>query len=215
MESYKRLLDFNARWAAERVAEAPDFFTRLAEEQQPEYLWIGCSDARVPAETITGCPPGDLFVHRNVANMVIHTDLNMSAVLHFAIDQLRVDHVIVCGHYGCGGVKAAMTRRSYGGVVNKWLRRLKEVYAQHAPSLESIRDEGMRARRLVELNVVQQVRDLAKAHVVQTAWRREGRPWLHGWVYDMETGKLSELTLLRPGDLEDDVFTYEPDDQDE
>jgi carbonic anhydrase len=212
MESYKRLLAYNQTWAAERVAERPDFFTRLEGAQRPDYLWIGCSDARVPAETITGCPPGDLFVHRNVANLVLHTDLNLAAVLHFAIDVLEVPHVIVCGHYGCGGVDAAMSRRSYGGVVNKWLRKVKEVYHQHAPSLEAIPDPTHRARRLVELNVIQQVKDLARTSVVQSCWRREGRPWLHGWVYDMRAGRLSELCLLRPEDLADDVFRFENED---
>jgi len=211
MESYKRLLAFNDRWAAERVAERPDYFSRLAGAHRPEYLWIGCSDARVPAETITGCEPGDLFVHRNVANLVVHTDVNLGAVLHFALDVLEVPHVIVCGHYGCGGVKAAMERRSYGDVVNKWLRKVKEVHHQHTPSLEAIQDRDLRARRLVELNVVQQVKELARNSVVQAIWRREGRPWLHGWVYDMETGRISELVLLRPEDLPDDVFRFEDD----
>jgi len=209
MESYKRLLAYNERWAAERVAERPDYFARLTGAQQPEYLWIGCSDARVPAETITGCHPGDLFVHRNVANLVHPTDLNVGAMLHYAMEVLRVPHVIVCGHYGCGGVAAAMSRRSYGGVVNKWLRRVKEVYERHLPSLEAIRDEGLRERRLVELNVVQQVKELSRTSVVQGRWRREGMPWLHGWVYDMGSGRISELVLTRPEDVPDDVFRFE------
>lgn len=209
METYKRLLDFNRRWVKERVAERADYFTRLRDEQHPEYMWIGCSDSRVPAETVTGCEPGELFVHRNVANMVVHTDLNMLSVLHFAVDELKVNHVIICGHYGCGGVKAAMTRKSYGLVVNKWLRNVKDVYHAHAPSLEMIRDEEQRLRRLVELNVIQQVQDLAKTSVIQEAWHSGGRPWLHGWVYDIHTGRLAELTLVKPQDLPDDIFRYD------
>ncbi|MGC3998898.1 MAG: carbonic anhydrase [Anaeromyxobacter sp.] len=209
MDSYRRLLTENRRWVEARLGERPDYFTRLTSAQRPDYLWIGCSDSRVPAETVTGCQPGELFVHRNIANVVVHTDLNLFSVLHFAVDELKVNHVIVCGHYGCGGVKAAMSHHSYGLIIDKWLRDVKEVYAQHAPSLEAIPDPELRARRLVELNVVQQVRDVAKTAVIQSAWKREQRPWLHGWVYDMDTGLLKELTLLKPEDLPDDIFRYD------
>lgn len=209
MDGYNKLLEYNRRWVKEQLTERADYFTRLEHEQSPEFMWIGCSDSRVPAETVTGCQPGDLFVHRNVANMVVHTDLNMLSVLHYAVDELRVNHVIVCGHYGCGGVKAAMSRKSFGLVVNKWLRNVKDVYHAHAPSLEAIRDPELRLRRLVELNVVQQVQDLAKTSVIQESWQRHGRPWLHGWVYDVQTGKLAELTVVKPEDLPDDIFRYE------
>jgi len=209
MESYKRLLEHNERWVKDRLAERVDYFTRHEEGQRPEYLWIGCSDSRVPAETITGCEPGELFVHRNVANLVLHTDLNAMSVLHFAVEVLKVEHVIVCGHSGCGGVKAALSRKSYGLVVDKWLRKVKDVHQQHLPSLTAIRDPELRLQRMVELNVVQQVTDLAHTSVIQQSWKDHGRPWLHGWVYDMATGKLAELTRLGPEDLADDIYRFE------
>ncbi len=209
MHGYRRLLDHNARWVKERLAERADYFTRHEGGQRPEFLWIGCSDSRVPAETITGCEPGELFVHRNVANLVVHTDLNLMSVLHFAVEQLQVQHVIVCGHYGCGGVRAAMTRRTYGLVVDKWLRKVKDVFQQHQPSLGAIRDPEQRLRRLVELNVVQQVTDLAHTSVIQQAWRDRAAPLLHGWTYDMGTGQLNPLTRLEPKDLADDIYRFD------
>ena len=212
MDAYKKLLGYNERWVAQRLHERPDYFLRM-KEQRPEYMWIGCSDSRVPAETVTGCQPGDLFVHRNVANLVVHTDLNLLSVLHYAIDELGVQHVIVCGHYGCGGVKAAMTRKSYGLVVNKWLRNVKDVWSQNEKELVALPEGEERFRRLVELNVIHQVRDLAHTSVVQQAWRRRKAPWLHGWVYDVRTGKLAELCLRKPEDLEDDIYRYDFDDE--
>jgi carbonic anhydrase len=210
MDGYKRLLDFNQRWVAERLAERPDYFTRLQDNQDPEYVWIGCSDSRVPAETVTGCQPGDLFVHRNVANQVVHTDLNMLTVLFYAVERLRVRHIIVCGHYGCGGVKAAMSRHDFG-LINRWLQNIKDCAERNQAELAALPDEEARSRRLVELNVIEQVDHLAKTSVIQGAWKREGRPWLHGWVYDMHAGRLNELVLRTSSDLPHPVHRFELD----
>jgi carbonic anhydrase len=213
MSGSDRLLDYNERWVAERLGERPDYFTRLQDDQDPEYVWIGCSDSRVPAETVTGCQPGDLFVHRNVANQVVHTDLNLLTVISFAVERLlRVKHIIVCGHYGCGGVEAALARTDFG-LINRWLQNVKDCAERHQPELDALPDRGARARRLVELNVVEQVDHLAKTSVVQRAWKLEGRPWLHGWVYDMEAGRLKELVVRTAGDLPHLASRYDLDDE--
>jgi carbonic anhydrase len=208
MESYRKLLDYNERWVAERLRLDPDYFSRLKDEQNPEYVWIGCSDSRVPAEVVTGCEPGDLFVHRNVANLVVYTDLNLLTVLNYAVTQLRVKHVIVCGHYGCGGVKAAMSQTSQGPL-NRWLRSIKDVYQKHEPELLALGDFDARFRRLVELNVIAQVNDLAKMSLIQKAWAEEQRPSLHGWVYDLRTGRLKELTTLTHEHKVDPIHRYD------
>ena len=207
MNGYRRLLDYNERWVAERLAERPDYFARLNASQDPEYAWIGCSDSRVPAETVTGCQPGDLFVHRNVANQVVHTDLNMLTVIFYAVERLRVRHIIVCGHYGCGGVEAAVSGHDFG-LINRWLQNIKDCAERHQPELSALPDEEARSRRLVELNVVEQVEHLTKTSLIQRAWRREGRPWLHGWVYDMRAGRLKELVLRTSSDLPHPVHRY-------
>ena len=209
MDGYKRLLASNQRWVAERMGAQPDYFARLNENQDPEYVWIGCSDSRVPAETVTGCQPGELFVHRNVANQVVHTDLNMLTVIFYAVQALRVRHIIVCGHYGCGGVKAAMSRQDFG-LINRWLQNIKDCAERNQAELGALPDEESRTRRLVELNVVEQVDHLAKTSVIQRAWATEGRPWLHGWVYDMATGRLKELVLRTSTDLPHRVHRFEP-----
>ena len=209
-DGYRRLLAANERWVAERLAERPDYFARMEAGQDPEFVWIGCSDSRVPAETLTGCQPGELFVHRNVANQVVHTDLNMLTVLYYAVQQLRVRHVIVCGHYGCGGVKAAMSRRDFG-LINRWLQNIKDCAERHQAELTALPDEEARSRRLVEVNVVEQVEHLAKTSVIQRAWKAEGRPWLHGWVYDLATGRLRELVKRTPEDLPHPVHRYDLD----
>jgi carbonic anhydrase len=208
MNEYRKLLLANKAWAQEKLDLRPDYFIRMKDVQSPAYLWIGCSDSRVPAEDITGTEPGELFVHRNVANLVIHTDINLMSVVEYAIDVLGVRHVIICGHYNCGGVKAAMSRKSFG-LINKWLRHIKDVYRNYARELESFTDPESRFRRLVELNTIEQVRNLAETSIVQKSWLKHGRPWLHGWVYDIRTGLLQELTLIRPGDLPDDIYRYE------
>jgi carbonic anhydrase len=186
------LFERNRRWAAGVRAADPEFFSALARQQTPEYLWIGCSDSRVPANQITGLAPGEVFVHRNVANLVVHTDLNCLSVLQFAVDLLRVRHVIVCGHYGCSGVRAALTRQKVG-LAENWLRHVQDVRALHAPELDAIRRADARERRLCELNVIEQVRHVCDATVVQDAWHA-GRPLaVHGWIYGLEDGLLRDL----------------------
>jgi len=210
MDGYRRLLESNHRWVDERIAEQPDYFTRVPADQDPAYVWIGCSDSRVPAETVTGCQLGELFVHRNVANQVVHTDLNMLTVVFYAVERLRVKHIIVCGHYGCGGVKAAMSHQDFG-LINRWLQNIKDCAERHQAELDGLPDEEARSRRLVELNVVEQVDHLAKTSVIQRAWKREGRPWLHGWVYDMHSGKLRDLVCREATDLPHPVHRYDLD----
>src|SRR5213083_1270512 len=167
MFSYEKLLLENKAWAAEKLAEDPNYFESLARLQAPEFLWIGCSDSRVPADRITGTQPGEIFVHRNVANMVVHTDVNLLSVLDFAVNHLKVQHVIVCGHYGCGGIKAAMDNKDYKPVLNMWLRNIKDVYHQYMEELNSIKDEDNKTDRLVELNVMEQVMHLAQTSIIQ------------------------------------------------
>lgn len=207
-KSYLRLIEGNRKFSMERKIDDPQYFKKLSLGQKPEYLWIGCSDSRVPANEVTNTASGEIFVHRNVANLVVHTDLNMLSVVEYAVEVLGVRHIIVCGHYGCGGVRAAMTPIPHG-YVDKWLRNIKEVYAKHAKELDAITDEDSRADRLVELNVIEQVRNLAKTKIVQRAWRR-GFLQLHGWVYGLNSGLIKELDTIidRPEDLEP-IFRYE------
>lgn len=208
MEDYRRLLLNNKAWVQDRLNISPSFFEESAVEQKPDYLWIGCSDSRVPAEEITGTIPGELFVHRNVANMVVHTDFNMLSVLQYAVEVLKVKHVIVCGHYGCGGVRTAMSRKDLG-LINKWLRHIKDVYRFHAQELDAIQDEQLRLNRLVELNVIEQTHHLSDISFVQKAWREHQRPMLHGWIYDMNTGLLRDLIKVDPGEHAHDIYEYE------
>jgi carbonic anhydrase len=208
MEAYKRLLLNNQAWVADKLALRGDFFTRSSRVQQPEFLWIGCSDSRVPAEEVTGVEPGELFVHRNVANLVVHTDVNMLSVVQYAVEVLKVKHIIVCGHYGCGGVRAAMSHQHLG-LINKWLRNIKDVYRLHAIELDSQPDEEKRYNRLIELNVIEQVYHLAELSFVQLAWKREHRPILHGWIYDLNTGLLKQTAMVDPAHLPHDIFVYD------
>ncbi|MBI2794873.1 MAG: carbonic anhydrase [Ignavibacteria bacterium] len=208
MESYQRLLLNNKAWVQDKLNLHRDFFERSAADQRPEFLWIGCSDSRVPAEEITGAEPGELFVHRNIANLVIHTDFNVLSVIQFATQVLKVKHIIVCGHYGCGGIKTAMTRRDLG-LINKWLRHIKDVYHSNQLELGSISDDQMRYKRLVELNVVEQVNHLAQISIVQRSWRTENQPTLHGWVYDIHTGLLKSLVQIKPGTISDNIYRYD------
>jgi carbonic anhydrase len=196
-QSYLKLLEGNKQFAKRKLAEDPDFFKRLVEGQTPNYLWIGCSDSRVPANEITGTQSGEMFVHRNVANLVVHTDTNLLSVLEYAIKFLEVKHVIVCGHYGCGGVKAAMTN-NFHGFVDNWLRNIKDVYFQNKVELEAIEDEEKRCDRLTELNVVEQVRNLAKTTIVQEAWSKR-ELHLHGWVYGVHNGLVKDLSVIHNG----------------
>lgn len=207
MFSYEKLLLENKGWAAEKIQEDPEFFKRLSNLQAPEFLWIGCSDSRVPANEITGTQPGEIFVHRNVANMVVHTDLNLLTVLDYAIEYLKVKHVIVCGHYGCGGVKASMTNNNFG-IINKWLRNIKDVYRFHRTELDAISDEELRTNRLVELNVKEQVMNLAKTSIVQKAWKHTGGPDLHGWVYGLNDGIIKPVFEMKAGTHIDPLYEF-------
>jgi carbonic anhydrase len=182
----------NRAWAAEMTRQDPDFFSRLSHQQAPQYFWIGCSDSRVPANQIVGLTPGEMFVHRNVSNVVVPTDLNCLSALQFAVDVLRVDHVIVCGHYGCGGVLAAL-RNSTLGLVDNWLRHVQDVAAKHRAELDALPDENARHRRLSELNVLEQLRSVAHTTVVRDAWSRRQPLAVHGWIYDIQDGLLRDL----------------------
>ncbi|MCC7502977.1 MAG: carbonate dehydratase [Flavobacteriales bacterium] len=208
MDTYKRLLNNNKHWAEDTVARDPDFFKRLENIQQPEFLWIGCSDSRVPANEITGTQPGEVFVHRNIANMVVHTDLNLLSVLQYAVEYLKVKHIIVCGHYGCGGVKAAMTNNSLG-IINKWLRNIKDVYRLHRRELNALESEQERFDRLVELNVTEQVMDLAKTSIIQKAWLERGGPDLHGWVYRLSDGIIKPVFEMEAGTEVDPIYKFD------
>ncbi len=199
MERYEELLKDNKLWAAERLAEDPQFFERLVHLQTPEFLWIGCSDSRVPANEITGTQPGEIFVHRNVANLVVNTDVNLLSVLDYAVNHLKIKHVIVCGHYGCGGVKAAMTKKHFNQVLNMWLRHIKDIYRLHRAEVEAIPDEESRLNRMVELNVKEQIYNLSKTSIIQRAWLKDNRPHLHGWVYDLHDGIIKPLIELEAG----------------
>jgi len=193
-KSYLKLFDNNKEWVKQQLKKDPEYFTKLANGQKPEYLWIGCSDSRVPANEITGTNPGEMFVHRNIANMVVHSDMNMLSVLSYAVDVLKVKHIIVCGHYGCGGVLAAMGKQQYG-LIDNWLRHIKDVYRIHHKELDMIKDEKARVNRLVQLNVIEQVQDLGKTSIVQNAWEREQPLHIHGWVYDIHDGIIDDLNV--------------------
>lgn len=193
-KSYLKLLENNKEWVDVQLKKDPEYFTKLANGQKPEYLWIGCSDSRVPANEITGTNPGEMFVHRNIANMVVHSDMNMLSVLSYAVDVLKVKHIIVCGHYGCGGVLAAMGNKQYG-LIDNWLRHIKDVYRIHHKELDIIKDPKARENRLVQLNVMEQVCDLGKTTIVQNAWERGQSLHLHGWVYDIHDGIIDDLKV--------------------
>jgi carbonic anhydrase len=209
MKPYEKLLLENKAWAQEMKDGDPDYFKRLAELQSPEFLWIGCSDSRVPADKITGTQPGEIFVHRNIANLVIHTDVNLLSVLDYAVNHLKVNHVIVCGHYGCGGVKAAITNHDYNYLLNMWLRNIKDVYRLYEEELNNIKDEEERVNRLVELNVQEQVMKLAKTSIIQRAWKYDQRPVLHGWVYGLKDGIIKNLFDMPPGSEMIDIYKYD------
>jgi carbonic anhydrase len=194
MKSLPELFKNNRRWATEIQRSDPDFFPLLSQQQSPEYLWIGCSDSRVPANQIVGLLPGSLFVHRNVANLIHQTDLNCLSVMQYAIEVLRVRHIIVCGHYGCGGVRAALEDQDHG-LIDNWLRSLKTLARRHAPALEAIDDLDQRVDRLCELNVIEQVRNVGETTVVQRAWQQEQSLTVHGWIYGLHDGLLRDLGI--------------------
>lgn len=191
-----RLLLENKAWSEEILSHDPEYFHNLAKEQRPKFLWIGCSDSRVPAETVVNAKPGEIFVHRNIANQVITTDFNCLSVLQYAISVLQVEHIIVCGHYGCGGVQAALSRENSGMMIaNKWLLHIKDIYRLHQNELESLGKEQM-FRKMIQLNIIEQVNNLAHTSMIQTAWKHRQGPTLHGWVYGLENGLIEELITL-------------------
>ncbi len=191
MQALKRLFDSNRKWAEQIGKEDPGFFEQLSKQQNPEYLWIGCADSRVPANEIVNLPPGEVFVHRNIANVVVHTDLNCLSVIQYAVEELKVKHIIVCGHYGCGGVKAALDDRDHG-LIDNWLRHIRDVYRLHAAQLDAIVDSEARRDRLCELNVIEQVANVCDTTMVRNAWKRGQELTVHGWIYRLEDGLLRD-----------------------
>ena len=203
---YKSLLENNKNWVKKKLDLNPDYFDKLSKGQQPPLLWIGCADSRVPANEIIGAEPGEVFVHRNIANMVVHSDMNMLSVLDYAVNALKVKHVIVCGHYGCGGVNAAMTNQSIG-LIDNWIRHIKDVYRLHKEELDAIEDQSQRSNRFVELNATEQVFDLAKTSIVKGAWNKSQELNLHGWVYGIDSGIIKDLGVNISNDSElDEVY---------
>ncbi len=198
----------NKAWAQSRIDIDAKFFENMAKDQSPEFLWIGCSDSRVPESEITNSTPGQIFVHRNIANLVVHTDTNFLSVLNYAVDALKVPHVIVCGHYGCGGVRAAMTHNSLG-LIDNWIRNIKDTYFNHRDTINLLKTEADRVNRLVEYNVMEQVKNLAHTSIIQKAWHTRNGPHIHGWVYDLGTGHLKDLIMLEPGSEIDPAYKYE------
>ena len=209
MKSYDKLLLENKAWAQEMIHNDPNFFKRLAALQTPEFLWIGCSDSRVPANQITGTAPGEIFVHRNIANLVLHSDTNCLSVLEYAVTHLQVKHIIVCGHYGCGGIKAAMSNRNYNQVLNMWLRNIKDVFRLHQTELDGIEDEDKKYERLTELNVQEQVMHLAKTSIIQRAWKNRQAPDLHGWVYGLKDGIIHPVFDMKANSSIDPLYEFE------
>jgi carbonic anhydrase len=206
--SYQTLIDGNAKFVADTLEKDPDYFNKLAAGQNPPVLWIGCADSRVPANQITNTAPGEIFVHRNIANMVIHTDMNMLSVLDYAVNVLKVKHVIVTGHYGCGGVIAAMGNKQFG-LIDNWLRHIKDVYRLHAEELDAIADDNERSDRLVEYNVIENVHNLCKTSIVQNAWGSDQQLSVHGWVYSIATGKIKDLKVSSHSSADlDEVFRF-------
>lgn len=206
--SYESLLEGNKQFIANALNTDPDFFDKLANGQKPPILWIGCADSRVPANQITNTAPGEIFVHRNIANMVIHSDMNMLSVLDYAVNVLKVKHVIVTGHYGCGGVAAAMSNKQYG-LIDNWLRHIKDVYRLHAEELDAIDDEQQRANRLVECNVIENVYNLCKTSIVQNAWANGQELGVHGWVYSLSTGLINDMKIsTHNNENMDNVFKF-------
>jgi carbonic anhydrase len=204
MELHQRLLLNNKIWAQEKLDWDGTYFDRLASAQKPDFLWIGCSDSRVPTDEVTDSVPGEIFVHRNIANLVVENDLNMLSVLQYAVEVLKVRHVIVCGHYGCGGVMAAMGNASLG-LIDQWLVNIKQVRDRHQDELDGL-DEKLRFDRMVELNTKAQVENLTRTDIIRQAWQRGQFPVLHGWVFDLKSGLLKEVVQLRSHDTDDDYF---------
>ena len=207
MAPYEKLLLQNKAWAKEQDHSDPGFFKRLAAQQSPKFLWIGCSDSRVPADKITGTDPGEIFVHRNIANLVVNADINLLSVLQYAVEVLKVEHVIICGHYGCGGIRAAMSQQHLG-IINHWLKNIKDIYRIHRDEIDSFPNEEDRVNRLTELNVQEQVFNLAKTSIIQSAWKKEQRPHLHGWVYGLADGLIKPVFEMEAGTHIDPLYEY-------
>jgi carbonic anhydrase len=206
METLNHLLANNQAWAAKRKEEDPQFFERLCAQQSPKYLWIGCSDSRVPANQITGLAPGEVFVHRNVGNLVVHTDFNCLSVVQFAVEVLKVEHIIVCGHYGCGGIAAALANRQRG-LIDNWLRNIKDLYDRHEHLFKDLATDQQRLDRLCELNVESQVVNLCHSTIVQNAWMQGQKIAVHGWVYRLTDGIIHNLNVAIDGpDMIKDIF---------
>ncbi len=208
MPAYQKLLNANKAWAEEQKRIDPTFFKNLAAQQLPEFLWIGCSDSRVPADRITGTQPGELFVHRNIANLVVNTDINMLSVLQYAVEVLQVKHVIVCGHYGCGGIKAAMNQHHYG-IINHWLKNIKDVYRMHRNEIDNLKTEEEKKNKLTEINVKEQIFNLAKTSIIQQAWKKNNSPHLHGWVYGLTDGIIKPVFEMAAGTKIDPLYEYD------
>ena len=192
---YQKLLDGNKSWVSKKLKQDPSFFTELAKGQKPGVLWIGCSDSRVPANEITGTKSGEIFVHRNIANMVVNADSNMLSVLDFAVNILEVKHIIVCGHYGCGGIQSAMSNKHFSATFDNWLKNIKDVYRLNHDELEKITDPGKKNRRFTELNIIEQVHNLCKTSIIQSAWKNDKAIHIHGWVYDVSIGLIKDLDV--------------------
>jgi len=210
MPTCNELLKKNKQWSAQLKEKTPSFFKQLSEKQTPEFLWIGCSDSRVPAEIIVNAKPGEMFIHRNIANQVIHTDFNCLSVLQYAVSVLEIKHIIVCGHYGCGGIMAALNKqRSDLVITNKWLMHIKNTYRLHQQEIEALATENERGDRLVELNVIEQIHALSHTSIVQEAWKNHQRPTLHGWVYGLKDGLINPLITLKLDDAINPIFQYQ------
>jgi len=198
MSKLEHLFERNLKWAESIKKSDPDFFNKLSKQQKPEYLWIGCSDSRVPANQIVDLLPGEIFVHRNIANVVVHTDLNCLSVIQYAVEVLEVKHIIVCGHYGCGGIKAALENKEHG-LIDNWLRHIKDVYRIHQNKFNDIIDEKNRIDLLCELNVIEQVANVSSTTIVQNAWKSKKELTVHGWIYSIENGLLKDLNVSVSG----------------
>lgn len=207
MDKIKTLILENKAWAQSRRDNDPEYFTKMARDQNPQFLWIGCADSRVPPSEITNTDPGEMFVHRNIANLVVHTDINLLSVLQYAVEVLKIPHIIVCGHYNCGGVRAAITGQSYG-LIDNWVRHIKDTFFQHKEEIQSIEGELNKVNRLVELNVIEQVHNVARTAIIQKAWKERQYPYVHGWVYDLDTGLLKQTAMVGPQDEMDKVYRY-------
>lgn len=207
MQSFEKLLAGNKSWSDAKKKLDPDYFKRLSAQQAPDFLWIGCSDSRVPADMITGTDPGEIFVHRNISNMVVNADINLLSVLQYAVEVLEVKNIIVCGHYGCGGIKAAMTTQYYG-IMNHWLKNIKDIYFQNKEAILALPTEKEQSDLLTELNVKTQILNLAKTSIIQRAWKNDKRPNLHGWVYGLDNGLINSVCEMPAGSEIDNVFKF-------